>query len=118
MKKILIIIGMSVIAGAVAYALLHEKDEKNNTVGDKRKKESQQVDLATDSAVSDKSADVSDIDSMREAVASSVAERHEEAAQIMKDAVDIICKRSEVNDDETKELEQISSELDDLLDEV
>ena len=33
----------------------------------------------------------------------------------MKDAVDIIYKRSEVAEDENKELEQISNELDDLL---
>ena len=41
-----------------------------------------------------------------------MTERHEEAAQIMKDTVDIICKNSEVSENEGNELEQISSELD------
>ena len=44
-----------------------------------------------------------------------IAQRHQEAASVMKDAVDIINKRSEVSEDENHELEQISDELDELL---
>lgn len=46
-----------------------------------------------------------------------MTDRHEEAAQIMKEAVDIICRNSEVSEDAGKELEQISAELDELLSE-
>ena len=41
--------------------------------------------------------------------------RHEEASKIMKDAVEIIYKRSELSEDENRDLEQISDELDELL---
>ena len=41
--------------------------------------------------------------------------RHEEASSIMKEAVDIICSRSEISEDENRDLDQISDELDELL---
>ena len=37
--------------------------------------------------------------------------------KIMEDAVEIICKRSKVTENENRDLEQISDELDELLSE-
>lgn len=47
----------------------------------------------------------------------SIVLRHQEAAKVMKDAVDIICKRNEIDEDENKKMEQVSKELDELLEE-
>ena len=46
------------------------------------------------------------------------SDRHKEAAKIVKDAITIICENSGVTSDTDSKLENISSELDNLLSEA
>ncbi len=115
MNKILIVLGIGLIAGAVSYVIWEQmQKEKQATQGSTHNNEN--TDKTPENIVitdiSDAEADAS---ATRNSVASEINDRHNEAAQIMKDAVDIICKRSEISEDETKELEQISDQLDNLL---
>lgn len=112
MKKTLAILGAGIIVGAVAYAVWYKINKANQTVEsdcEDKKGTTSTPNVMNNVAIAD------DVDAVKSAVAQNMAARHEEAAQIMKDAVDIICKRSEVSDDETKELDQISNELDNLI---
>ena len=121
MKKMFGIIGIGLVVGVITYVIWNKaqnvKEDDANVTADKED--------ASDST-SEKS-DLGDIHQNGEveeeliiAKKSSedvIATRHEEAAKIMRDAVDIICKRSEVPEDENNELEQISDELDKLMNE-
>lgn len=112
MKKTLAILGAGIIVGAVVYAVWYKINRANQTVEsdcEDKKGTTFTPNVMNNVAIAD------DVDAVKSAVAQNMAARHEEAAQIMKDAVDIICKRSEVSDDETKELDQISNELDNLI---
>jgi len=118
MKRTLAILGAGVVIGAVAYAVWYKMNKANQTVvNDFESKKDNPNSAAFTPSVANNVATEDDIDIIKSTVAQNMAARHEEAAQIMKDAVDIICKRSEVSNDEMKELEQISGELDDLLSE-
>lgn len=111
MKKTFAILGVGFVAGAVAFAIWHKKKMVDTSTTANAEKEN------AGSEIVNKSASVNDADLAKSAAASVMTERHEEAAQIMKDTVDIICKNSEVSENEGNELEQISSELDELLSE-
>ena len=115
-KKTLAILGVGVAVGAVVYALWHRshKEDKAAEGGCEGKSNDYHFEDSV-SVVIDKATVGDDVDAVKSAGASDMAARHEETSQIMKDAVDIIYKRSEVAEDENKELEQISNELDDLL---
>lgn len=118
MKKTLAILGIGVAVSAVAYAIWHKVNKEDKTVaGGFESKNDNFCSEESIPVVVDKRTVEDDVDAVKSAVVSNMATRHDEAAQIMKDAVDIICKRSEVAEDDNKELEQISSELDDLLSE-
>lgn len=110
MKKTFAILGVGFVAGAVAFAIWHKKKmvDTSTTTAEKENPGSEIV---------NKVASVNDADNAKNTAASVMTERHEEAAQIMKDTVDIICKNSEVSENEGNELEQISTELDELLSE-
>ena len=116
MRKTLAILGTGVVVGAVAYAVWHKMNKVNPKSENNPKHKMDDTDSTKSAPAATNSVSAEeDVDVVKNAVAQNVAIRHEEAAQIMKDAVDVICKRSEVSDDEMKELEQISDELDDLL---
>lgn len=111
MKKTLSIIGLGVAAGAVAY-LLWSKNKKQENISAKEYDSSQNVDfINTDIAELENQVGI-----VKSTVALNITERHEDAAQIMKDAVDIIYKQSDTSE-ETEKLERISDELDNLLSE-
>ena len=118
MKKTLAILGAGIVVGAIAYAVWHKMNKACQTAENdfQNKKDNTDSEAFTPVVVNNVATE-EDIDAIKSTVAQNMAARHEEAAQIMKDAVDIICKRSEVSGDETKELEQISDELDELLSE-
>lgn len=116
MKKIWAIIGLGVAVGAAAYVIWEKaakvKNDAENTPDEKvtqTSKENTVQPVAADG--------VDGTDEARNMAANSMSERHEEAAQIMRDAVDMIYRRSEVSEDETAELDRISRELDNLLNE-
>lgn len=115
-KKTLAILGVGVAVGAVVYALWHRSHKEDKVVegGYEGKSDNYHFEDSV-SVVVDKTTVEDDVDAVKSAVVSDVAARHKAASQIMKDAVDIIYKRSEVAEDENKELEQISNELDGLL---
>lgn len=118
MKKTLAILGTGIVVGAVAYAVWYKMNKSNQTVeNDFESKKANTDSAAFTPAVVNSVATEDDVDTIKSTIAQNMAARHEEAAQIVKDAVDIICKRSEVSNDEMKALEQISDELDDLLSE-
>ncbi|PEP14025.1 hypothetical protein [Bacillus wiedmannii] len=117
MKNALGIIGIGLIAGAVVYILLNKT--KVNIVTASKK---DSVNVSPDNSVSiinqnDFHNDSAEFDNVKSSTISTMSARHEEALKIMKDAVETICKRSEVSEDENLELEQISDELDELLSE-
>lgn len=118
MRKTLAILGTGIVVGAIAYAVWYKMNKANQTVENDFESKKDNTDSAEfNPAVVNNVATEDDVDTIKSTVVQNMAARHEEAAQIMKDAVDIICKRSELSNDEMKELEQISDELDDLLNE-
>lgn len=118
MKKIIGIMGVSLFIGAVAYLLWSKTqmiqssiiaDTQNNPTDDPVKNNppvSQNTYTETDELADTK---VSVVDT--------ISTRHEEAEQVMKAAIEVICKNSEVTDDINHELEQMSIELENLLSE-
>lgn len=118
MKKALGLIGVGLIAGAVIYVIWDKtKKTKNERVTTSEK---DYVDISFDNSVSiiknhDIQNDNDDFDSAKSSSISTISDRHEEASKIMKDAVEHICKRSEISEDEKCNLKQISDELDELL---
>ena len=121
MKKILAILGAGVVAGVVVFVVCNKLRKKYDSAEITFKGET--ADVAPTEAVPTVihptcAHTVADTDDAKNNTIHNVTARHEEAAEIMKDAVDIICKRSEVHEDEGKDLEQISNDLDDLLNEV
>lgn len=118
MKKILAILGAGVVAGAAVFVLWN-KLYKNNIDSTESVFDDETSDANSTEAVPTTIAPVyTSMDAAKNIAVHNVSARHEEAAKIMKDAVDIICKRSEVLEDESNDLEQISNGLDDLLNEV
>lgn len=118
MKKTLAILGAGIVVGAVAYAVWYKINKSDKTLKCDFENQKDNTDTASATPmVVNNIVTEDDVETIKSSVAQNMADRHEEAAQIMKDAVDIICKRSEVSDDETIELEQISNELDELLSE-
>lgn len=115
MKKTLFVLGTVIVVGAVGCAVWYKINKANQTVERDCENKKDNNNSATLTTVIDNVAIKDEIEAVKSAVTQNMVARHKETAQIMKDAVDIICKRSEVSDDETKKLEQISSELDDLL---
>ena len=111
MRKIWTIIGLGVAVGIAAY-VIWEKTSMENNVPSEKNVVAEDPKHETNTPVGEEN-----IDEKRNTVADSITARHVEAAQIMKDAVDVICKRSEVSEDETAELDRISRELDNLLNE-
>ena len=111
MRKIWTIIGLGVAVGMAAYAIW-EKSSKTTNVPREENVVTEEPRHETNTSTGEKN-----INEERNTVADSMTVRHMEAAQIMKDAVDVICKRSEVSENETEELDRISKELDNLLNE-
>ena len=121
MKKMFGIIGIGLVVGVVAYVIWDKtknvKKEDSSVAPDKEEysdavTEKKVVNVAKEKAEAEEEFVVE-----KSVVADEITARHEETAKIMKEAVDIICQRSEIAEDENTELEQISDELDELLNE-
>ena len=94
MKKTLAILGAGIVVGAIAYAVWHKMNKACQTAENdfQNKKDNTDSEAFTPVVVNNVATE-DDIDAIKSTVAQNMAARHEEAAQIMKDAVDIICKR-------------------------
>lgn len=118
MKKVLGIIGAGLLAGAVAYIILNKTNE--STVGTVTKSEKKSENASPDSynatiIKEDIHNDDTEYSDIKENFVDTVSERHKQASKIIKDAVETIYTRSEVYEDDSRELERISDELDELL---
>lgn len=121
MKKMFGIIGIGLVVGVIAYVIWditkNVKKEDSSVTPDKEDcldavAEKKVVTVAQEKAEVEEKFVVE-----KSVVSDEIIARHEETAKIMKEAVGIICQRSEIAEDENTELEQISDELDELLNE-
>lgn len=118
MKKVLGIIGAGLLAGAVAYIILNKTNE--STVGTVTKSEKKSENASPDSynatiIKEDIHNDDTEYSDIKENFVDTVSERHKQASKIIRDTVETIYTRSEVYEDDSRELKRISDELDELL---
>ena len=114
MKKLLGIIGIGLVAGLLFSFFLNKKEKKKNNIN------THLDDFSQDNTVSvvkqnDNHVDNTEFEYVKASSIGNVYSRHEEASKIMKEAVDIICSRTEIFEDENSDLNKISDELDELL---
>lgn len=114
MKKLLGIIGIGLIAGLSFSFFLNKKEKKKNNIN------THLDDFSQDKALSivkqnDDNVENTGFEYVKASSIGNVYSRHEEASKIMKEAVDIICSRTEIFEDENSDLNKISDELDELL---
>lgn len=118
MKKVLGIIGAGLLAGAIAYIILNKTNE--STVGTVTKSEKKSENASPDSynatiIKEDIHNDDTEYSDIKENFVDTVSERHKQASKIIRDTVETIYTRSEVYEDDSRELKRISDELDELL---
>lgn len=114
MKKSLLILGVGIAVGVATYAIWTKlRNQKSNINSTNKKNE----DFRTSATVSTPDQDVTaeDIDVFRKTSEASISERHEDAAQLIKNTVDAICKHSTTTNNELDELDRIDSDLDALM---
>lgn len=114
MKKLLGIIGIGLVAGLSFSFFLNKKEKKKNNIN------THLDDFSQDNTVSifkqnDNHVDNNGFEYVKASSIGNMYTRHEEASKIMKEAVDIICSRTEIFEDENSDLNKISDELDELL---
>lgn len=120
MKKVLEIIGIGLIAGAAVYVLLNKTENTKNNSNPRPEKTPE--DFSSYSTMSiiyrnDAHGENAGFEDVKASAVGTMYTRHEEASNIMKEAVDIISSRSEISADENRDLDQLSDELDELLSE-
>ena len=111
MKRYLAAIGVGFLAGVVVYAIWTKTQKEKEA---RQKVQATPTEDRTDFVTSPSEAETT-VEFVAQNAAATITNRHEEATQIMKDAVEIICQRSAVSEDEADELDQISDELDALF---
>ena len=114
MKKLLGIIGIGLVAGLSFSFFLNKKEKKKNNIN------THLDDFSQDNTVSvvkqnDNHVDNTGFEYVKASSIGNMYTRHEEASKIMNEAVDIICSRMEIFEDENSDLNKISDELDELL---
>jgi hypothetical protein len=114
MKKVLGIIGIGLIAGVAVYVLLNKKEKTKNNINTRPEDFSSNNNMSIINQ-NDTHAENAGFEDVKASAVGTMYTRHEEASNIMKEAVDIICSRSEISEDENRDLDQISDELDELL---
>lgn len=116
MKKMVGIIGVGLVVGVAVYVVWNaNKKAKADDVSKKTNKKEYIDDIPLKNGFGNTSVNEEEFIIVKSNSAEEIATRHEVAEEIIKDAVDIICKRSEVPENENEELERISDELDELL---
>lgn len=114
MKKALGIIGIGLMGGAAIFFLLNKKQKTKKHINTRSE------DFSSDSTVStinqnDTHVEKFGFEDVKASAIGNIYTRHEEASNIMKEAVDIICSRTDISEDENRDLDKISDELDELL---
>lgn len=114
MKKVLGVIGIGLVTGAAFYFLFNKKVKKKNNI------KTHFDNFSSDNTVSTiNQNDIHVVNTNFENIKASTIEnihtRHEEASNIIKESVDIISSRAEISEDENRDLDKISDELDELL---
>lgn len=117
MKKMLVIVGGGVIAGAVVYVLWNKIHGTEGNIAIVPKKEP--IDIISDNSISVTSNNFYEkndkLSNMKASLINTISERHEEASKIIKGVAGVIYKKSEVLEEEKRNLKQISDGLDELL---
>lgn len=110
MKINLAILGAGVVASMVGYVVWHKYHKKKHTAGinNDNNRLTESVYMGADKIIEDEK-------TIKSKMTSNMLSRHKDVAQIMQDAVENICKRSEVPETQNKELDIISDELDTLI---
>lgn len=114
MKKILGIIGIGLVTGATCSFLLNKKRKKKNNIN------THVDDFSSDRTVlitnpKDVEVENTEFEDVKGSVVENIYSRHKEASNIMKKSFDIICSRTEISEDDNRDLDEISDELDELL---
>lgn len=119
MKKIYAILGLGLTAGIAAYTICHairQKDASNANSAD----DLNDNNLTDETPVVDSNITTAENHTsfVKHTVASDIATRHEEATQIINDALDAIYERAMEPEKNPNELDYIAKELDNLLQEA
>ena len=114
MKKVLGIIGIGLIAGAAFSFLFNKKEKRKNNINTSIKNFSSDHTIPTINQ-NDIHVENAGFEDVKASAVKNMYTRHEEVSKVMKEAVDIICSRTEISEDENSDLDQISDELDELL---
>lgn len=114
MKKILGLLTVGVVAGAIVYVYINDNKVKKTKDISSDTTKIEPVDTKIES--NDLTAN-QNLDRVKSSTTEIISDRHKEAAEAMKDAVETIYKRSEVSSEEKRDLDKISDELDVLLSE-
>lgn len=120
MKKMLGIIGIGLIFGVAVYELFNKKEKIKNNIYTCPEKTP--YNFSSDNTVSiikrnDTHSENDWFEDVKASAIGTMYTRHEEASNIMEEAVDIICSRSKISSDENRDLDKLSDELDELLSE-
>lgn len=115
MKKTLFVLGIGAVVGVITYAVWQSvKKQKTAVVVDEEQKNENHPEVVS-ASIPAQEVSADEVGFAKKATEDSIIERHKEAAQIIKETVDVICKQSASSPNEQKELDQIASGLDDLL---
>lgn len=121
MKKIYAILGFGLATGVVTYTILNafrnSKKEQRRENGEAAREEYDKPKGEASVVVSNTATEENHTAFVKHTVASDITARHEEATQIMNDALNAIYKKTEVSEDNSDKLDRISKELDNLLQE-
>lgn len=114
MKKVLGLIGVGLIIGSAIYMLFNKKKKKKNSINTSPEDDSLDDTVSTNYQ-NDTYIENTGFEDVKASAVGTIYTRHKEASNNMKEAVDIICSRSEISEDKNCDLDQISNELDELL---
>lgn len=115
MKKTLIILGVGVAVGAVTCAVLYSIKKQRSTKIFNQDTKAEEIPPFDSILAPTQGTSVNDVDFARKTAETSITERHKEAAKIIKETVEEIYKTVDSAENGSADLDQIASELDDLL---
>ena len=120
MKKTYAILGLGLAAGIAAYTICHAIRQKDASNANSADELNDNNNLTVETPVVDSNITTAENHTsfVKHTVASDIVARHEEATQIINDALDAIYGRTVESEKNPDELDQIAKELDNLLQEA
>lgn len=118
MKKVLGVIGISLIVGVAAYLLLYNKKKEEHNVSADSKKSENQKGFTNDISLTKSEISQDDEPGYEEVKSSAIGDmyaRHEGAACIIKESVNAIRENVIISEDTNNDIDQVSTELDKML---